>query len=333
MKRYHINIKFRDAIEYDLEFNNKINFIIGNSATGKSTLVEPMIDNPIESITLNGEDIIDSYAFDRGVVPITVSTLLKSEAKVVVFDESAVVDNVLKREKLNKYLNNKIIIVMSRDFDLISGIAINGVTTGTNNYYKLVVNKNNVNVVEPYFKFKKPEAYHSIVTEDSKSGFLFAKKICKNTKSIAGKENLKEVLTNGADLIMVDLCGLNQMVYILNTILKSEDISVVDCYSFEWVILKTNKFADKCDTSLDMYPEIKKNLERYITEVLQEASIKEYDKPYSKGDEEYFDWLFNYGPTELLKGTEYEYLITAYKEIEESKVDRARRLASLLLEE
>lgn len=157
MERYHINIKFRDAIEYDLEFNNRINFIIGNSATGKSTLVEPMIDNPIESVTLNGENITDSYAFDRGVVPITVIALLKSEAKVVVFDESTIIESILKREKISEYLNNKIVVIMSRDFNLISGIAVNGVTLGLNNFYELTVDKNNINVVELYFKLSRPE--------------------------------------------------------------------------------------------------------------------------------------------------------------------------------
>lgn len=335
MKQYNINIKFYDKIQYKLKFNNRINFIIGNSATGKTTLVTPIIDNPIESVTLNDIDISEEYAFDAGTVHATVMALLKSNVKVVVLDETQVVINILKREKINKYIRDKILIIISRDMTLIADIAINGITTGVQNFYKLVLDENNINVSKPYFEFDIPTSYSKALTEDERSGYLFMKHICSdNVRPLSGKDNLSLVFEEDADLLLIDLCGLNQLVFLLTVIVKELNINIVNAHSFEWVVLNTNKFKDLANLSLDEYPEKKKNLERYITELLEQCSEKEYNKKYSKGDEEYFNWLFDCGSIELLKGTKYEYLVTAYKEIkEENKAERAKRLANLLLEE
>lgn len=335
MKCYNIKIKFHDKIQYELNFHNRINFIIGDSATGKTTLVNPILDNPIKSVTLNDVDISEEYVFDAGTVPATVAALLKSNIKVVILDETQIVVNILKSEKISKYIKNKVLVIISRDMSLIADIAINGITTGTQNYYKLVLDETNVNVSKLYFEFDEPVSYSKALTEDEKSGYLFMKQICSdNVKPLYGKDNLSLVFKEDADLFMIDLCGLNQLVYLLTVIIKELNVGIVNAHSFEWVILNTNKFKNLVDLSLDEYSEKKKNLERYITELLQKSSLYEYDKNYSKGDEEYFNWLFDCGSVELLKGTKYEYLVTAYKEIkEENKAERAKRLANLLLEE
>lgn len=335
MTIYNVVFKFQDGMTYNLNLHNKLNFIIGDSATGKTTLFNIKKENPITEVTLNGDDIFDNFITYRDELVAGVKAVLSSDAKLIIFDELDKIIDILKSYNISKVIKNKIVIIISRDIKLLSSISVRGITTGTQNFYTIKpINKDHISI--PYFKFDKPKSYSRVFTEDSKSGKIFMDMICSNDNvmSLHGKESISLDLSNKDSLLLVDLCGLCQMLYNVWFLYKQQGIGVVDCYSFEWVILNTNKFKNLVDLNLDEYPEKKKNLERYITELLQKYSLDEYNKNYAKGDEEYFNWLFDCGTVDLLKETKYDYLVTAYKEPkEESKADRAKRLANLLLEE
>lgn len=335
MRTYKIDIQFYGEKSYCLEVHNKLNFIIGDSATGKTTIIKNEQDNPIKKVLLNDEDITDRYATLRSNEIATIKAVLMSDAKLVILDELDATVQLLKTFNMSKVIKDKILLVISRDIKLISSIAVNGVTTGVQNFYSMVPDGKG-HILTRYFKFDKPLSYSKVYTEDSKSGKLFMENICDANSVIPldGKESIKLIDDCDDAILLIDLCGLCQMLYNVWFLYKQKGIYVVDTYSFEWLVLNTNKFLNCCDICLEEYPEVKKNLERYITELLVDVSLKEYGKQYNKGSEEYFNWLFADGTKELLDGTEYSYLLTAYKVIkEESKADRAKRLASLLLEE
>lgn len=326
MTDYSVILKYSNNSEYHMNFNNKLNFIIGDSATGKTSIILHEDDIVLTEATLNGTDVMDDYIAVSTNIFAEIKTALESSAKLVIIDETDELLRVLKSVDINKLVKHKLIIIISRDIEAIGASEVNRVSTGTNNFYGLKANGLN-HITVPYFNFNRISKVERVFTEDSASGKYFMERLCDKEiiTPLFGKEQLDKYKYKNTDLVLVDLCGLKQMVYQLWFMYVQVGVSVINCHSLEWLILNTNKFDGRCNLTLDDYPEKAKSLERYLTSLLNEESKRLYNRTYSKGDEEYFDWLFANGKEALLKGTQYDYLLNCFNDSSNRALSIAER--------
>ncbi len=61
MTDYSVILKYSNNSEYHMNFNNKLNFIIGDSATGKTSIILHEDDIVLTEAILNGTDVMDDY--------------------------------------------------------------------------------------------------------------------------------------------------------------------------------------------------------------------------------------------------------------------------------
>ena len=253
MRGKHRVIVQNKRIRYDFEIKRNITIIRGDSATGKTTLVD-MVREYFE----NGSSSAIILDCDKQCTVLAGRTwkaqLSMMYDSIVFIDEGN--DFVTSREfasAIQKTDNYYVIVTreglpaLPYSIDEIYGIRNSG-KYGTlkrtyNEFYNLYQ-------LADYRQATRPV---KLVTEDSNSGFQFFQSVCKKTGSIAcisahGKSNIFNAVINssGEDtLVIADGAAFGSEMDKLMQVVKSyPNIKLYLPESFEWLVLKSGLLPD-----------------------------------------------------------------------------------------
>lgn len=282
-------------IKYDFEIQRNITIIRGDSATGKTTLID-MIREYYENGVASGIDL----KCDK------ICTVLEGRNWEVQL--SVMHDSIIFIDEGNVFVSSKEFASMIQE---------------TDNYYVIVTRENletlPYSVQEiygirdsgkyGYLKQTYNEMYHlynleeinskvepeKIITEDSNSGFQFFKEICQDNNleciSAGGKSNIFQHLMNENSkkiLVIADGAAFgSQMDKIMYLVKEKTNIALYLPESFEWMILQSDILNDSETKEILLNPseyiESKEYLswERYFTSLLIRKTEDTYLK-YTK---------------------------------------------------
>lgn len=247
MKGAHRLIIKNDFVKYDFTVKRNITVIQGDSATGKTTLVEMVqdfSDRGIDSgVTIQCDKECDVLSGRNW------KAILSSKNDSIIFldegNEFVLTDEFAKSiEESDNYY-----IIVTREglpnlpysVDEIYGIRNSGKYGGLkpvyNELYHIYGNRLPSETIHPDI----------IITEDSNSGFEFFQEISKNTKknviSAEGKSNIYQILKDGKDenvLVIADGAAFGSEMGRVFAVLKNrKSVFLYLPESFEWLILKS----------------------------------------------------------------------------------------------
>ncbi|MCR5608306.1 MAG: translation initiation factor 2 [Lachnospiraceae bacterium] len=240
-------------IRYEFEIIRNITILQGDSATGKTTLVEM-----IEEHMNRGKDSMVDVQCDKKCVVIGGSTwkgqLSEIRDSIVFIDEGN--QFVLSKEfaKIIQMTDNYYVIVnreglpnLPYSVTEIYGIRNSGKFGNLKQtyqyFYKLYNYELAEGIIEP----------NLIITEDSNSGYQFFKNICDEKGlrcySANGKSNIASLISNISDnevsLVVVDGAAFGSEINKIKILIsKKKNIKLYLPESFEWIILSSGVIND-----------------------------------------------------------------------------------------
>lgn len=274
-----------NRIVFELELNNRITVICGDSAKGKTMLVKfiDLIDKSTKLITNDGSQI--KHINDDMIL----NGYRLNSNDVYIMDEYDGINNLNISNIINNRKYNFILITRNTSTPHLS-YDISDIYTFSNSrkYHKLVRRYNRIN------KNIDQSKLNCIITEDSGSGNEFYKNY-NNFKLLSSGNNSKilNYIDNG-NICIVDSLGFGP--YIKLYLQKSKNIENFLIYpkSFEYLLLESGIMPRKlCELSMERAENmefqntLEKNYYKELKQLLQQYNIK-----FSKN---YLDAWFN-GP-------------------------------------
>lgn len=274
-----------NRIVFELELNNRITVICGDSAKGKTMLVKfiDLIDKSTKLITNDGSQI--KHINDDMIL----NGYRLNSNDVYIMDEYDGINNLNISNIINNRKYNFILITRNTSTPHLS-YDISDIYTFSNSgkYHKLVRRYNRIN------KNIDQSKLNCIITEDSGSGNEFYKNY-NNFKLLSSGNNSKilNYIDNG-NICIVDSLGFGP--YIKLYLQKSKNIENFLIYpkSFEYLLLESGIMPRKlCELSMERAENmefqntLEKNYYKELKQLLQQYNIK-----FSKN---YLDTWFN-GP-------------------------------------
>lgn len=296
MKNKHHIVVETERLKYEFDIRRNITVIQGDSATGKTTLVQLL-------------ETYSRYGKDSGV-------RLQSDVPCVVFGGNV----SLWKVAMETYQDS--IVFIDEDYSFIYSKEFADVIQDTSNYYVLITRQPLYNL--PYSvkeiygirttgKYHYPEKIYNefyriyedtdeksskdviIMVEDSKSGYQFFSSICKKDAciSVDGNSNFVSKIENADKdkqvVVIADGAAFGAYVAKVMTLAKRrKDVTMYFPESFEWMILKAGiiniKDIDEILAEPERYIESKEffSWERYFTQLLidstSDSDVKKYDK-------------------------------------------------------
>jgi len=298
MKGKHRVVIESERLKYEFEIKRNITIIQGDSATGKTTLVDL-----IQTYGRHGED--------SGITMI-------SDVPCVAFSG----DMRLWKAALGTYENS--IVFFDEDHPFIFSRDFADAIKGSSNYYVLITRQpldclpysiSEIYGIRTTGKYHFPEKiYHEFyplymekqivkssetifLVEDEKAGFQFFRRICGNLKCVssAGNSNiavmLEELSAKSSVVVIADGAAFGAYISRVRAVAMRKDRFDIGMFfpeSFEWMILKSGVLDIKNAADILTYPEnyIDSSLyfswERYFTHLVESSTkddrIRRYDK-------------------------------------------------------
>lgn len=293
--KYHIVVQ-NNRLRYELEIRRNITIIRGDSATGKTTLIN-MLQSAASLGESSGIDVICERQCRVLSGPDWQLILPNIHNQIIFLDEENQFIKTPDFAAAVKSSDNYYVIVTREDLpnlpysvDEIYGIHTSG------KYHDLKRTYNEIYRIystEEFIEKKRPD---TVIVEDSNSGYDFFKTVCMDAKIICksaqGKSNLRIVMADaGSDniLAIADGAAIGPEMNELYQFMKSNPQA--RCYlpeSFEWLILRSGLIDGRTIQDILKHPEdyidSEKyfSWERYFTALLTEYSKDSYLK-YNKG--------------------------------------------------
>jgi hypothetical protein len=259
--KYHILVQ-NNRLRYELTVRRNITIIRGDSATGKTTLI-----NLIEQAATLGENSGVDVVCERPCRTLggnDWSLILPSIHEQILFlDEENQFVKSQEFASAVKESDNYFVIITREDLPNLpySVEEIYGIHT-SGKYHDLRRTYNELYQIyspETFVRKVKPD---TIIVEDSNAGYEFFKAVCMEYRvdclSAKGKSNLKQTVPHGAGqvLIVADGAAIGSEMNELYQLMRVEQS--VKCYlpeSFEWLILKSGQIDGKTVKDNLQHPE------------------------------------------------------------------------------
>ncbi len=317
--KYHIVVQ-NNRLRYELTVRRSITIIRGDSATGKTTLI-----NLIEQAAALGESSGVDVVCERPCRVLSGNDwklILPSIHEQIIFiDEENQFIKTQEFAAAIKDSDNYFVIVTREDLpnlpysvDEIYGIHTSG------KYHDLRRTYNEMYQIyspETFWGRVRPD---TIVVEDSNSGYEFFRAVCEEYNirclSAKGKSNLKQAVPQSGEQILVvaDGAAIGSEMNELYQMMKTN--SHMKCYlpeSFEWLILKSGQIDGKTVQDIleqpEDYIESRKyfSWERFFTALLVEYTQGSYLK-YSKSklNDTYLQGRIKQAVLEVMEGVCWE---------------------------
>jgi hypothetical protein len=291
--KYHIIVQ-NNRLRYELTVRRNITIIRGDSATGKTTLI-----NLIEQAATLGENSGVEVVCERPCRTLggnDWNLILPSIHEQIIFlDEENQFVKSQEFASAVKESDNYFVIITREDLPNLpySVEEIYGIHT-SGKYHDLRRTYNELYQIYSPEKFADKVQPNTLIVEDSNSGYEFFQAVCGEhgvaCLSAKGKSNLKQTVPHGAGQVLVVADGaaigseMNELYQLMRV-----NISV-KCYlpeSFEWLILKSGQIDGKTVQDILQHPEdfIESkeyfSWERFFTALLVEQTKNTYLK-YTK---------------------------------------------------
>ncbi len=291
--KYHIVVQ-NNRLRYELTVRRNITIIRGDSATGKTTLI-----NLIEQASALGENSGVDVVCERPCRILSGNDwnliLPYLHGQIIFLDEE---NQFIKSQEFAaavKASDNYFVLVTREDLPNLpySVEEIYGIHT-SGKYHDLRRTYNEMYRIYSPDLFTGKVKPDTIVVEDSNSGYEFFRAVCLehniNCLSAKGKSNLKQAVPSSGEQILVVADGaaigseMNELYQMMKTNVRMK------CYlpeSFEWLILKSGQIDGKVVQNILEQPEdyidSQKyfSWERFFTAILMENTQNSYLK-YSK---------------------------------------------------
>jgi hypothetical protein len=313
--KYHIVVQ-NNRLRYELTVRRNITIIRGDSATGKTTLI-----NLIEQAAALGENSGIEVVCEcpcRTLGGKDWNLILPSIHEQIIFlDEENQFVKSQEFASAVKESDNYFVIITREDLPNLpySVEEIYGIHT-SGKYHDLRRTYNELyQIYSPEILVEKVNP-DMLVVEDSNSGYEFFKAVCGERGvvclSAKGKSNLKRMVSHGTGqvLIVADGAAIGSEMNELYQLMRM-DISV-KCYlpeSFEWLILKSGQIDGKTIQDILQHPEdfIESkeyfSWERFFTALLIEYTKDSYLK-YTKShlNEAYLQGKTKYAILDMVEG-------------------------------
>ena len=291
--KYKIIVK-NNRLHYEMEIKRNITIIQGNSATGKTTLIDMLRQ-------------ASNYGVSSGVnvkcdVPCRIlegqdwKLILKNISRSIIFidEENAFIKTEEFASAVKESDNYYVLITRENLYNLpysveeIYGLYDSGKYQNTKKVYQ--------RMYRIYSGWNElPVRPAKIITEDSNAGYEFFKDVCEERglfcESAGGKSNLFSVLENAGDdelCVIADGAAIGpEMSNLYHLALHKNNIKLFFPESFEWLILKSglleNKEIKDILVAPEEYVETKKyfSWERFFTKLIMDITKDTYLK-YNK---------------------------------------------------
>lgn len=289
MKGVHrITVRSR-YMNYDFELRRNITIIQGNSATGKTTLVDMLREH-----MLNGEDSGITVNSDCPIRIIEGNTWMEQL--------SFVQDSVIFIDEGNRFISSKdfanAVNGSSNYFVIITRESLDALPYSVEEIYGIKSSGKYGSLEPVYHEFYRiygkqdPEVQaKQLIVEDTNSGYEFFSDIASNKNisciSAGGKGNVFNLMNSAASdkslLVIADGAAfgsqMNRVMFLVN---KKEHVQLYMPESFEWLILKSGVIKDSqiakiLDNPSDYIDSAKWfSWERFFTDLLVERSADSY---------------------------------------------------------
>ena len=270
--KYHIIVQ-NNRLRYEFDIKRNITIIRGDSATGKTTLIQ-MLQSAASLGESSGIDVICKRP---------VRTLSGPDWKILL---SSIHEHILFIDEENQFIktqefasaiknsDNYYVLITREDLpnlpysvDEIYGIHASG------RYHDLKQTYNEMYRIYSAKEFHTKRKPKAIIVEDSNSGFDFFRTVCHDTgilcMSAHGKSNLRTAMINSGErnvMAIADGAAIGPEMNELYQFLKSHPDA--GCYlpeSFEWLILKSGLIDGKEIQEILKCPEEHIESEKYFS--------------------------------------------------------------------
>lgn len=278
-------------IKYDFEIRRNITIIRGDSATGKTALVD-MIREFYEDGVASGIDLQcekECVVLEGKKWEIQLKTI---ENSLVFIDEGNTFVSSKEFASMIQKTDNYYILITRESLETLpySVTEIYGIRD-SGKYGRLKQTYNELYRIYGKQTIQETVRPNLVITEDSNSGFQFYNSICKENQivciSAKGKSNIFQLLTKQEEdniLVIADGAAFGaEMEKIIKLIHEKMNIKLYLPESFEWIILKSGILKDS-----------------KVEEILEEPSVHIESK-------EYFSWE-RFFTALLVSKTEQSYL-------------------------
>ena len=244
-----------NRVQFKLTINRNLTIIQGNSATGKTTLIDMVaaheelgpqsgvtVSCKVPCKTVNGKnwlrdlhEISDSIVFiDEG------NAFVRSREFAPAAKRSSNYYVIIARESLHR---------LPYSVDEIYGLKNTSRTTTKYPVYSRVYTSTYRIYGDTEFKGEKPEL---VIVDDSKSGFEFFSLLCKKSNvrciSAGGKSNICNCITDASEndiLVIADGAAFGPEIAEATALQRRKNIKLFLPESFEWLVLKSGLFNSK----------------------------------------------------------------------------------------
>lgn len=317
--KYHIVVQ-NNRLHYELTVRRNITIIRGDSATGKTTLI-----NLIEQAAALGENSGVDVFCERPCRTLSGNDwkliLPNIHEQIIFLDEE---NQFIKSQEFAaavKVSDNYFVIITREDLPNLpySVEEIYGIHT-SGKYHDLRRTYNEMYQIYSLDTLKGKVKPDIVVVEDSNSGYEFFHAVCRehniNCLSAKGKSNLKQVIPQsmGQILVVADGAAIGSEMNELYQLMKiNTHIKSYLPESFEWVILKSGQIDGKAVQNILEHPEdfIESqkyfSWERFFTALLVEYTQESYLK-YSKSklNESYLRGRLKQAVMDVMEGVCWE---------------------------
>lgn len=282
-------------IKFDFEIRRNITILRGDSATGKTTLVEMIREyeelGPDSGIELQCEKdcvVLSGRQWEKQLADFSQSIVFVDEGNVF----TASKEFAAAIQKTDNY------------YVLVTRESLETLPYSVTEIYGIRTSKHFGDLKQTYNEFfqiyGKPVGTGTlkpaiVITEDSNSGYQFFRSVCTESgidcKSARGKSNIFKLLLNGTKqdvLVIADGAAFgSQMERIMDLVAIQPNFHVYLPESFEWLILQSGLLEDGEINDILESPENHVesqqyfSWERYFTAVLMQKTVDSYLK-YTK---------------------------------------------------
>lgn len=270
-----IEIKINSPLmNYRLSFNNRVNILRGDSATGKSFLLR-LLDNRRNSKI----DIQSTYKLFHINVDMILNGLPLNDDIVYILDEGDGIENSEIINLINKSRFKFILITRESDLE--------NVNYGIYQIYNLH-QSGKYNISKPSYDYDlnnrllNTDKIVEIVTEDSKSGFEYYYNY--NNFSVVssfGNSNINKYIKDN-QIIVIDSLAYGPFIKSLVDISKNRNIFLIYPKSFEWLILTSRIFNISSSKIYELYEKSTNKTEEKFYETYLSSESNKLGIWYSK---------------------------------------------------
>ncbi len=296
MKGKHRVIIEAERLKYEFEIRRNITVIQGDSATGKTTLVDLIRTygryGEESGITMNSDVSCVAFSGDAALWKAAIETYHDS---IVFFDEES--SFIFSREfaEAIRGTSNYYVLITRQPLNCLpySINEIYGIRTTGKYHFPDKIYHEFYPLYEDYLSGRTAETM--LLVEDAKAGYQFFHQVCGNMDCVSSEGNsgiaiqLEELSRNKRVIVIADGAAFGAYIARVMAVAKNRsDIGMYFPESFEWLILKAGLLEIRHLNEILSHPEnyIDSSRyfswERYFTDLLESSTrddrIRRYDK-------------------------------------------------------